>query len=149
MEDTWHHTSSFSRQKLHFWCVTIRVLWDLNVLSSASFVSQSVKFCNKTAIRPADTKASLLVLNSLSAAQQCSDLWNTNIGFNLTEARVRSRVKYMWDLWWTKWHWDRFISELSVLPCRFHSTGAPLIVKIGKTKLLIHLSSSLGLHKKP
>jgi hypothetical protein len=18
----------------------------------------------------------------------------------------------MWDLWWTKWHWDRFFSEL-------------------------------------
>jgi hypothetical protein len=35
-------------------------------------------------------------------------------------------------LWWTKWHWDRFFSELSVFPCRFHSTGAPLIVKIGK-----------------
>jgi hypothetical protein len=34
-------------------------------------------------------------------------------------------------------------------PLCFHSTGAPLIVKIGK-KLLIHLaSSSLGLHKKP
>ena len=26
----------------------------------------------------------------------------------------------------------QFFSELSVLPCRFHSTGAPLIVKIGK-----------------
>jgi hypothetical protein len=40
-------------------------------------------------------------------------------------------------LWWTKWHWDRFFSELSVFPCQFHSTGAPLIVKIGKKKLLI------------
>jgi hypothetical protein len=65
-----------------------------------------------------------------------------------TEARVRSQVKYVWDLWWTKWHWDWFFSDLSVFPCRFHSTGAPLIVKIGK-KLFIHLSSSLGLHKKP
>jgi hypothetical protein len=55
-----------------------------------------------------------------------------------TEARVRSQVKSMWDLWWTKWHWDRFVSELSVFPCRFHSTGAPLIVKIGK-KLLIFI----------
>jgi hypothetical protein len=34
------------------------------------------------------------------------------------------------------WHWDRFFSELSVFPCGFHSTGAPLIVKLGK-KLLI------------
>jgi hypothetical protein len=46
-----------------------------------------------------------------------------------TEARVRSQVKSMWDLWCTKWQWDRFFSELSVFPCRFHSTGAPLIVK--------------------
>jgi hypothetical protein len=53
-----------------------------------------------------------------------------------TEARVRSQVKSVWDLWWTKWHWDRFFSELSVFPCRFHSTCATLIVKIGK-KLLI------------
>jgi hypothetical protein len=35
-------------------------------------------------------------------------------------------------LWWTKWHYDRFFSELSVFPCHFHSTDAPLIVKIGK-----------------
>jgi hypothetical protein len=46
-----------------------------------------------------------------------------------TEAWVRSQVKSMLDLWWTKWHSDRFFSELSVLPCRFHSTGAPVIVK--------------------
>jgi hypothetical protein len=49
---------------------------------------------------------------------------------------VRSQVKSMWDLWWTKWHWDRFFSELSVFPCQFHSNGVPLIVKIGK-KLII------------
>jgi hypothetical protein len=49
-----------------------------------------------------------------------------------TEARFRSQFKSMWDLWWTKWHWDRFFSELSVFPCRLLSTGAPLIVKLGK-----------------
>jgi hypothetical protein len=47
---------------------------------------------------------------------------------------VRSQVKFMWDLWWTNWHWDKFFSELSVFPCQFHSTGAPLLVKIGKKK---------------
>jgi hypothetical protein len=51
----------------------------------------------------------------------------------------------MWGLWWTKWLWDRFFSELSVLPYQFHSTGAPLLVKLGK-KLLIFIT---GLHKKP
>jgi hypothetical protein len=45
----------------------------------------------------------------------------------------------MWRLWWTKWLWDRFLSELSVFPYQFHSTGAPLIVKLGKKKLLIFI----------
>jgi hypothetical protein len=22
----------------------------------------------------------------------------------------------MWDLWWTKWHWDRFLSEFFGFP---------------------------------
>jgi hypothetical protein len=54
----------------------------------------------------------------------------------------------MWGLWWTKWHLGRFFSELSVFPCQFHSTGAPLIVKLGKRKLLIFIFI-IGLHKKP
>jgi hypothetical protein len=53
-------------------------------------------------------------------------------GLSLPKARVRSRGQSMWDLWWTKWHWNRFLSELSVFPCQFHSTGAPLLVKLGK-----------------
>jgi hypothetical protein len=47
----------------------------------------------------------------------------------------------MWDLWWTKWHWDRFLPEyigfpLSVL---FH----PLLHYLEKLKkkLIIFLSS--------
>jgi hypothetical protein len=55
-------------------------------------------------------------------------------------------------LWWTKWHWDRFFSELSVFPCQFHSTGAPLIVKIGKKKTahpsIIIIGVAGALHKK-
>jgi hypothetical protein len=27
------------------------------------------------------------------------------------EVRVRARVKSVWDLWWTKWHWDSFFLE--------------------------------------
>jgi hypothetical protein len=44
----------------------------------------------------------------------------------------------MWDLWWTKWHWDRFFSELSVFPCQFHSTGAQLLVKLCKKTAHLH-----------
>jgi hypothetical protein len=44
----------------------------------------------------------------------------------------------MWDLWWTKWHWDRFFSE-------YNSIGATLKWKSRK-KLIIFLT---GLHNKP
>jgi hypothetical protein len=57
------------------------------------------------------------------------------------EARVRFRVSPCES----KRHWGRFFSELSVFPCQFHSTGAPLLVKLGKK----HCSSSQGLHKMP
>jgi hypothetical protein len=31
----------------------------------------------------------------------------------------------MWDLWWTKWHWDRFLVRvLKFFPCRYNSTVA-------------------------
>jgi hypothetical protein len=32
----------------------------------------------------------------------------------------------MWDLWWTKWHWDRFFSEFFDFPLSisFH-LGSP------------------------
>jgi hypothetical protein len=33
----------------------------------------------------------------------------------------------MWDLWWTKWHWDRFSPSTSVFPRQFHSTCVPLL----------------------
>jgi hypothetical protein len=30
----------------------------------------------------------------------------------------------IWDLWWTKWHWDRFSSSSSVFPSQYHSSVA-------------------------
>jgi hypothetical protein len=54
----------------------------------------------------------------------------------------------MWDLRWTKWHWDRFFSEYFGLPCRFHSTGAPLLGK-GQKIIIIIVIFITGLHKKP
>jgi hypothetical protein len=37
-------------------------------------------------------------------------------------ARVRSRGLVKWDLWWTKWRWDRFFPEYFGFPCQssFH-----------------------------
>jgi hypothetical protein len=30
----------------------------------------------------------------------------------------------IWDLWWTKWHWDRFLSEFFGFYLSYHSTVA-------------------------
>jgi hypothetical protein len=63
------------------------------------------------------------------------------------EARGSISGQSMWGWWWTKWHWDRLFSELSVFPCQFHSTGAPLIVRVGK-KLVIFIIFITGVAQK-
>jgi hypothetical protein len=46
----------------------------------------------------------------------------------------------MWDLWWTKWHWDRLFSEYCGFPLSISSTGAPLHGKMKKADhLYLHL----------
>ena len=30
----------------------------------------------------------------------------------------------MWDLWWKKWRWNRFLSSASVFTCPYHATNA-------------------------
>jgi hypothetical protein len=54
----------------------------------------------------------------------------------------------MWELWWTKWQWDRFFSEYFGFPCQFHSTGAPLLGN-GQKIIIISVTFITGLHKKP
>ena len=31
----------------------------------------------------------------------------------------------MWDLWWTKWHWDKFSSKYLYFSCQFNSISSP------------------------
>jgi hypothetical protein len=52
----------------------------------------------------------------------------------------------MWDLWWTKWHWDRFFSEY--FGFQFHSTGAPFLGK-GQKIIILIVTFIIGLHNKP
>jgi hypothetical protein len=54
----------------------------------------------------------------------------------------------MWDLWWTKRHWDRFPPSTSVFPRQFHSVGAPLLGK-GQKIIIIIVIFITGLHNKP
>jgi hypothetical protein len=65
------------------------------------------------------------------------------------EARFRPRVSPCRDLWWTKWHWDRFFPSTSVFHCQFHSTGAPLLGKGQKIIIILIVIFITGLHKKP
>jgi hypothetical protein len=38
-------------------------------------------------------------------------------------AEARAQVTHsMWDLWWTKWHWDCFSSAFFGFPCQYNST---------------------------
>jgi hypothetical protein len=59
-----------------------------------------------------------------------------------TEARVRSQSQSMWDLWWTKWHWDRLFPEYFGFPpsISFHRCS------ITREKLIIFIT---GLKNKP
>jgi hypothetical protein len=50
----------------------------------------------------------------------------------------------MWDLWWTKWHWDRFFPKYFGFLLSIHFTCTPLQ---GKTKKIIIFIT--GLHNKP
>jgi hypothetical protein len=51
----------------------------------------------------------------------------------------------MWNLWWTKWHWDRFFPEYFGFPLSISIHRCPLKWKSRKN-LIIFIT---GLHKKP
>jgi hypothetical protein len=54
----------------------------------------------------------------------------------------------MWDLWWTKWHWDRFIPEYFGFPLSVSFHRCSIIRK--RTKIIIIIIIFVtGLHKKP
>jgi hypothetical protein len=51
----------------------------------------------------------------------------------------------MWDLWWKKWHWDRFFAEYFGFPLSisFHLYS---IIRKKEKKTIIFIT---GLHNKP
>jgi hypothetical protein len=54
----------------------------------------------------------------------------------------------MWDLWWTKWHWDRFFPEYFGFPLSISFTGAPSLGKMKKLIIFLFIFIT-GLHRKP
>jgi hypothetical protein len=55
------------------------------------------------------------------------------IAFCLSRGQGSIPGQSIWDLWWTNWHWGRFLPEYFGFPLSI-STGAPLL---GKMKKLI------------
>jgi hypothetical protein len=55
----------------------------------------------------------------------------------------------MWDLWWTKWHWDRFFSEYFgfALSISFHRCS--ITTKMTKKIIIFTVIFITGLYKKP
>jgi hypothetical protein len=64
------------------------------------------------------------------------------------EARARSWGQSMWDLWWTKWHWDRFLPEYFGFPLSVSFHRCSITRKRIKKKIIIIIIIT-GLHKKP
>jgi hypothetical protein len=54
-------------------------------------------------------------------------------------------IQSMWDLWWTKWHWDRFFPEYVCFPLSMSFHRCSITRKNEKT-LIIFIT---GLHNKP
>jgi hypothetical protein len=54
----------------------------------------------------------------------------------------------IWDLWFTKWRWDRFFPECSCFPLSFSFHRCSITRKNGK-KLIIIIIFITGLHNKP
>jgi hypothetical protein len=46
----------------------------------------------------------------------------------------------MWDLWWTKWHWDRFFSEYFGFPLSisFHRCSIKIVKQKKKPDRHLH-----------
>jgi hypothetical protein len=51
----------------------------------------------------------------------------------------------MWDLWWTKWHWDRFFPEFFGFPLSVSFHRCSIVRK--RTKIIIIIF--IGSHNKP
>jgi len=54
-------------------------------------------------------KRGVLCRISKSVGWRCTVTWLRRLvaGLVATEALVQSQTSSVWDLWWTKWHWDR------------------------------------------
>jgi hypothetical protein len=66
-----------------------------------------------------------------------------------SEAWVRSRGRSMWDLWWTKWHWDRFFPEYFGFPLSISFHRCSITWQNDKKLIIFLFIFIIGLHNKP
>jgi hypothetical protein len=59
------------------------------------------------------------------------------------EARVRSQVS-PWNLWWTKWHWDKVFSEFFGFPLSISFYRCSITRKRTKNNHHLHLHHRVG-----
>jgi hypothetical protein len=55
----------------------------------------------------------------------------------------------MWDLWWKKWHWDRFFPEYFGFPPSISFHRCSIIQKNEKNLVIFIIIFITGLHNKP
>ena len=57
----------------------------------------------------------------------------------------RYQGKCMWDLWWTKWHWDRFVRVSRIFPASlsFHQCSAHITHVINTQQMAASLNKGL------
>jgi hypothetical protein len=73
----------------------------------------------------------------------CSSTWAAGPKVSATASTKISKSnlgsvpgQVMWDLWWTKWHWERFLTSTSVSPANSHSTHCPTWIVIYHPELV-------------
>jgi hypothetical protein len=56
--------------------------------------------------------------------------WGSQLSASHSEWTGSISDKFMWLLWWIKWHWGPFPPRTSVSPANSHSTKCPVLITV-------------------
>ena len=108
-------------QCIYVFCVDLRTNSDYFPIQH-----KLVGFCNRDGeclLRGTDW---VLYTRWVSSTSTKAMIWIGCLVAGLSPRRPGSTTdQLMWDLWWTKWQWNRFSMSTSSFPCQHHSTIAP------------------------